>query len=69
MVLRDVAGLRVHRPRLAARGHRLRLWPGSVVGTDDLDVLRAKLGYTALQAHLGELIRHLADTAGLDAES
>jgi len=69
MVLRDVAGLRVHRPRLAARGHRLRLWPGSVVGTDDLDVLRAKLGYTALQAHLGELIRHLADTAGLDEDA
>jgi D-ornithine---citrate ligase len=66
MVLRDAAGLRIHRPRLAARGHRLRLWPGSVVGTDDVDVLRAKLGYTALQAHLGELIRHLANTAGLD---
>jgi siderophore synthetase component len=66
MVLRDVAGLRVHRRRLAARGHRLRLWPGSVVGTDDPDVLRAKLAYTAFQAHLGELIRHLADTAGLD---
>jgi D-ornithine---citrate ligase len=66
MVLRDAAGLRVHKPRLAARGHRLRLWPGSVVGTDDEDVLRAKLGYTALQAHLGELIRHLSDTAGLD---
>jgi D-ornithine---citrate ligase len=65
-VLRDAAGLRIHRPRLAARGHRLTLWPGSVVGTDDVGVLRAKLGYTALQAHLGELIRHLADTAGLD---
>jgi siderophore synthetase component len=69
MVLRDVAGLRVHRPRLAARGHRLRLWPGSVVGTDDPEVLRAKLGYTVLQAHLGELIRHLADTAGLDEDA
>lgn len=66
VVLRDVAGLRVHLPRLAARGHRLDLWPGSVVGTDDAAVMLAKLGYTALQAHLGELVRHLADTAGLD---
>jgi siderophore synthetase component len=66
MVLRDVAGLRVHLPRLATRGHRPDLWPGSVVGTDDLTVMRSKLGYTALQAHLGELVRHLADTAGLD---
>lgn len=66
MVLRDVAGLRIHLPRLAARGHRPRLWPGSVVGTDDVTVMLSKLGYTALQAHLGELIRHLADTAGLD---
>jgi siderophore synthetase component len=65
MVLRDAAGLRVHLPRLAARGHRLRLWPGSVVGTADPDVMRAKLGYTAFQAHLGELIRHLSDTAAL----
>lgn len=66
MVLRDVAGLRVHLPRLAARGHRLDLWPGSVVGTDDPAVMLAKLGYTALQAHLGELVRHLADHAALD---
>jgi siderophore synthetase component len=66
MALRDAAGLRIHRPRLAARGERLSLWPGSIVGTDDADVMRAKLGYTALQAHLGELIRHLAVTAGLD---
>jgi siderophore synthetase component len=66
MVLRDVAGLRIHLPRLAARGHRPRLWPGSVVGTDDVTVMLSKLGYTALQAHLGELIRHLAVAAGLD---
>jgi D-ornithine---citrate ligase len=66
IALRDAAGLRIHRPRLADRGITLDLWPGSVVGTDDPDVMRAKLGYTALQAHLGELIRHLAVTADLD---
>ncbi|GAA4737023.1 IucA/IucC family protein [Phytohabitans rumicis] len=66
LVLRDLAGLRVHRPRLAAAGVRLDLWPGSVVGTDDLDTMRAKLGYTALQAHLGELVLALAASFGVD---
>ncbi|GIF02554.1 IucA/IucC family C-terminal-domain containing protein [Actinoplanes siamensis] len=59
LALRDFAGLRLHLPRLAAAGHRIDLWPGSVVGTDDPAVLRAKLGYTAFQAHLGEIILHL----------
>ncbi|MEV6635395.1 IucA/IucC family protein [Actinoplanes sp. NPDC051470] len=59
LVLRDFAGLRLHLPRLAAAGHTLHPWPGSVIGTDDEAVLRAKIGYTALQAHLGELIIHL----------
>ncbi|GIE98802.1 IucA/IucC family protein [Paractinoplanes rishiriensis] len=59
LALRDFAGLRVHLPRLAEAGHHITLWPGSVVGTDDLDVLRAKIGYTLFQAHLGEIVLHL----------
>ncbi|GAA0807412.1 IucA/IucC family protein [Spirilliplanes yamanashiensis] len=66
LALRDFAGLRLHLPRLAAAGHPIRLWPGSVVGTDRHDVLIAKLGYTALQAHLGELVVRLAESCGLD---
>jgi len=58
IAFRDFAGLRLHVPRL--RG-ALTLWPGSVIGTGDVDVMRAKLGYTAIQAHLGELVRHLVD--------
>lgn len=58
IVFRDFAGLRLHLPRLAGR---VTLWPGSVVGTGDVDVMRAKIGYTAFQAHLGELVRHLVD--------
>jgi siderophore synthetase component len=58
IAFRDFAGLRLHLPRL---GGRIALWPGSVTGTDDVDVMRAKLGYTAFQAHLGELVRHLVD--------
>jgi siderophore synthetase component len=59
LAVRDFAGLRLHRPRLAAQGLDVNLWPGSVIGTDDEDVLRAKIGYTALQAHLGELVIRL----------
>ncbi|MFI1991934.1 IucA/IucC family protein [Actinoplanes sp. NPDC020271] len=59
LALRDFAGLRLHLPRLTAAGHQVDLWPGSVVGTDDPAVMRAKLGYTAFQAHLGELVLHL----------
>nr|MDT0657669.1 IucA/IucC family protein [Micromonospora sp. DSM 115978] len=66
MVLRDFAGPRLHLPRLAAAGVAPRLWPGSVTGTTDLTVLRAKIGYTALQAHLGELVVRLTGSHGLD---
>ncbi|AEV85260.1 RhbF-like rhizobactin siderophore biosynthesis protein [Actinoplanes sp. SE50] len=59
LALRDFAGLRLHLPRLAAAGHDVDLWPDSVVGTTDPAVMRAKLGYTAFQAHLGELVLHL----------
>ncbi len=61
MAFRDLAGLRLYPPRLRRHAPGLALWPGSVTVTDDLDVLRAKVGYTALQAHLGELVRLLAD--------
>ncbi len=59
LALRDFAGLRLHQPRLAAAGHDIALWPGSVVGTGDLGILRAKIGYTLFQAHLGEIVLHL----------
>lgn len=66
LVLRDFAGLRLHRPRMAAAGVTVPLWPRSVVATDDVDVLRAKVCYTALQAHLGELVVRLVGSHGLD---
>ncbi|GAA0527612.1 hypothetical protein GCM10010172_05170 [Paractinoplanes ferrugineus] len=59
LALRDFAGLRLHLPRLAAAGHDISLWPGSVVGTDDVEVMRAKIGYTLFQAHLGEIVLRL----------
>lgn len=69
LAIRDFAGLRLHRPRLAANGVAVNLWPGSVIGTDDATVLRAKIGYTALQAHLGEVIIGLGESHGLDEDA
>jgi siderophore synthetase component len=65
LALRDFAGLRLHPGRLAAAGHTPDLWPGCVVATTDEHLLLAKLGYTALQAHLGELVIRLQDSHGL----
>ncbi|MEV0720213.1 IucA/IucC family protein [Asanoa sp. NPDC050611] len=67
IVFRDFAGLRLYLPRLAD-ADRPPLWPGSVVATDDVDVMRAKLGYTALQAHLGELVVRLTRSHDLDED-
>jgi D-ornithine---citrate ligase len=68
MVFRDLAGPRLHLPRLRERaGWDGELWPGSVTGTGDLAVMRAKLAYTAVQAHLGEVVvLLLAAAPGLD---
>ncbi|MDG4826062.1 IucA/IucC family protein [Asanoa sp. WMMD1127] len=65
IVFRDFAGLRLHLPRLADPP---TLWPGSVVATTDVDVMRAKLGYTALQAHLGEIVVRLTRSHDLDED-
>jgi siderophore synthetase component len=66
IAFRDFAGLRLHVPRLRARGLLPELWPGSVVATGSVDVLLAKVCYTALQAHLGELVVQLVGSHGLD---
>lgn len=66
LALRDLAGLRLHPGRLHQAGHTLDLWPGSVITTNDTETLRAKLAYTALQAHLGELVIQLGHTHNLD---
>ncbi|MDG4766133.1 IucA/IucC family protein [Solwaraspora sp. WMMD406] len=66
LVVRDFAGLRLLRSRLAAAGVVVELAPGSVVVTDDPRVMRAKVGYTALQAHVGEVVVGLVGSHGLD---
>ncbi|MFI7601794.1 IucA/IucC family protein [Actinoplanes sp. NPDC049681] len=69
LAVRDFAGLRIHPGRLAAAGHDVTLWPGSVVATADEAVLRAKIGYTAFQAHLGELVLRLGESHGLPEDA
>jgi len=64
LILRDLAGLRLHGGRLAEAGLPVALWPGSVVGTDDDAVLLAKVAYTAFQAHLGDVVHALGDPPG-----
>jgi siderophore synthetase component len=63
LFLRDLAGMRICADR---NGAWRALWPGSVIGTGDPDVARAKLGYTAVQAHLGEVVVRLVESHGLD---
>ncbi|WP_239134587.1 IucA/IucC family protein [Rugosimonospora africana] len=62
IAFRDLGGLRINRRRLAACGVRPRLWPGSVVAVDDHASVQAKVGYTALQAHLGEVVIRLSES-------
>jgi siderophore synthetase component len=64
LILRDLAGLRLHSGRLADASLSVPLWPGSVVGTDDDRVLLAKVAYTALQAHLGDVVHALGNPSG-----
>jgi siderophore synthetase component len=69
IAFRDCAGLRLNPARLADHGVDVRLWPGSVIGTPDQNVVRSKLGYTAFQAHLGELVLRLSESHGLHEPS
>ena len=54
-IVRDLGGIRIHRPRLGARGLKLDLADGSFIVTDDLDEVRDKLSHCLFQAHLGTI--------------
>jgi siderophore synthetase component len=67
--LRDLAGMRIHLPRLGPQvAVGLHLWPGSVIVTDELEVMQSKVAYTAIQAHLGEIVLQLVRSHGMDEE-
>jgi D-ornithine---citrate ligase len=66
LVLRDWGGMRIYPPRLRRHGLPLEPRPGAVTVTDDVQVMRAKVLYTVLSNHLGEIIAHLVTRCGVD---
>jgi len=66
LVLRDWGGMRIYPPRLRRHGLPLDPRPGAVTVTDDVEVMRAKVLYTVLSNHLGEIIAHLVTRCGVD---
>lgn len=64
-VIRDLGGIRIHGPRLRARGWSFEPHPGSFIVTDDLDELRGKLAHTLVHAHLGTLFAWVEELMGL----
>jgi len=67
LVLRDWGGMRIYPPRLRRQGLCLDPRPGAVTVTDDVRVMRAKMLYTALSNHLGEVVAHLVARCGVDS--
>lgn len=68
LVLRDWGGMRIYPPRLRRHGLQLDPRPGAVTVTDDVQVMRAKVLYTVLSNHLGEVVAHLVTRCGIDPE-
>src|SRR6185312_1012355 len=66
LVLRDWGGMRIYPPRLRRHGLPLDPRPGAVTVTDDVQVMRAKMLYTVLSNHLGEIVAHLVTRCGVD---
>jgi hypothetical protein len=60
-LVRDLGGVRIHRPRLRAAGHDVALAPGSFVVTDDLAEVQSKVAHTLLHAHLTAVIGWAAE--------
>lgn len=66
LVLRDWGGMRIFVPRLRRHGLPLDPRPGTATVTDDVQVMRAKVLYTVLSNHLGEIVAHLVTRCGTD---
>jgi siderophore synthetase component len=69
LVLRDWGGMRIYPPRLRRHGLPLDPRPGAVTVTDDVQVMRAKVLYTVLSNHLGEIVAHLVTRCGVDPQA
>ncbi|HJT04774.1 MAG TPA: IucA/IucC family protein [Pseudonocardiaceae bacterium] len=69
LVLRDWGGMRIYPPRLRRHGLPLDPRPGAVTVTDDVQVMRAKVLYTVLSNHLGEIVAHLVTRCEVDPQA
>jgi len=58
-LVRDYGGLRICRERLAASGHAVEPYPGSVTVADGMGPAYDKCTYALVQNHLAELVRVL----------
>ncbi len=67
-LIRDLGGIRVHRPRLRRTGRDVELLPGSFTITDDLAEAQGKLMHTLLHAHLTALFGWIEDAGGPPCE-
>jgi D-ornithine---citrate ligase len=68
-IVRDLGGIRVHRPRLRRAGHSLELAPRSFIVTDDEPAGLAKLTHALIHAHLAAVIGVLLDYGLPEAEA
>lgn len=66
--VRDLGGIRLHRARLDAAGHRVALDPASFILTDDGDEAADKWVHAIVHAHLAGVLRVLVDTFGYDED-
>ncbi len=65
-LVRDLGGIRLHRARLGAAGHRVALDPASFILTDDGDEAADKWVHAVVHAHLAGVLRVLVDTFDYD---
>lgn len=67
-LIRDLGGIRVHRPRLRRSGRDVELPPGAFTITDDLAEAQGKLMHTLVHAHLAALFGWIEDAGGPPCE-
>jgi siderophore synthetase component len=65
-LVRDLGGIRLHRARLGAAGHRVDLDPASFIITDDGDEAADKWVHAVVHAHLAGVLRVLVDAFDYD---
>ncbi|NLP52818.1 IucA/IucC family protein [Bacillus sp. RO1] len=63
---RDWGGARIYRPRLQSQGIFPDFYSGSLIETDAIYDIHTKAHYTIIQSHIGEIIRLLVESSGVE---